>query len=212
MTSLKLTDNVERRHALSLQIKINQIVPPEWCSKCDVCCRFPEKDSFLAPYFSHDEIMAASEHGAGTKVHSVPNFVPNFASKKGGCKITLVPYKEGFICPEFNPDSAHCKIYDVRPLDCIIYPFAIMWSAEGKEIVLGVDMKCPYVVEFINSDSLKGAVPEMRNTIDSSPVLDIISENPDFVGPYQDDVTHAVVLTNLTQALASTGRRFRRQN
>src|SRR3990172_5150274 len=198
MTSLKLTDNVERRHALSLQIKINQIVPPEWCSKCDVCCRFPEKDSFLAPYFTHDEITAAS--------------VPDFASKKGGCKITLVPCKEGFICPEFNPVSAHCEIYDVRPLDCIIYPFAIMWSAEGKEIVLGVDMKCPYVVEFINSDSLKGAVPEMRNTIDSSPVLDIISENPGFVGPYQDDVTHAVVLTNLTQALASTGRRFRRQN
>ena len=182
----------------SLRFRDRIIVPPEWCFKCDVCCRFPEKDSFLAPYFTHDEITAAS--------------VPDFASKKGGCKITLVPCKEGFICPEFNPVSAHCEIYDVRPLDCIIYPFAIMWSAEGKEIVLGVDMKCPYVVEFINSDSLKGVVPEMRNTIDSSPVLDIISENPDFVGPYQDDVTHAVVLTNLTQALASTGRRFRRQN
>lgn len=188
----------------SLLFKINQIVPPEWCSKCDVCCRFPEKDSFLAPYFTRDEITSVLV--SGTELNSVLNFVavPDFVDRQGGCKITLTPFKEGYICPAFDPASAHCKIYDVRPLDCIIYPFAIMWSADGREIMLGLDMKCPYVAEFINSDSLKEAETEMRNTLDSSPVLDIISENPGLVGPYQDDVAQAIVLTNLTQALASS--------
>ena len=173
-------------------LKINQIVPPQWCFKCDVCCRFPEKDSFLAPYFTHDEINAVVEY----------NF-PNFVDNNGG-KIILTSFNEGYICPVFNPSTSRCKIYDIRPLDCVIYPFAIMWSADGREIVLGLDMKCPYVAEFINSDSLKEAVAEMRNTMDSSLVLDIISENPGLIGPYQDDVTHTAVLTNLTQALAGS--------
>ncbi len=172
------------------------IVPPEWCFKCDVCCRFPEKDSFLAPYFTHDEIT--SVYVSGAEFNSVPNFV----DKNGGGKIILTSFNEGYICPAFNPATSRCKIYDIRPLDCVIYPFAIMWSADGREIVLGLDMKCPYVAEFINSDSLKEAVVEMRNTMDSSPVLDIISENPGLVGPFQDDVAHAAVLTNLTKALA----------
>lgn len=180
-----------------LQFKINQIVPPEMCFKCDVCCRFPEKDSFLAPYFTREEIMGGFETVA---VGWAPP--TKKGGEWGGCKITLVPFREGYICPAFDPASAHCNIYDVRPLDCIIYPFAIMWSADGREIVLGLDIKCPYVLEFINSDSLKEAFVEMRNTMDSSPALDIISENPGLVGPFQDDVAHAVVLTNLTQALA----------
>ncbi|OHE58283.1 MAG: hypothetical protein A2Z47_04710 [Thermodesulfovibrio sp. RBG_19FT_COMBO_42_12] len=119
-----------------------------------------------------------------------------------GGKIILTPFKEAYICPAFNPATSHCRIYDIRPLDCIIYPFAIMWSAEGKEIVLGVDMKCPYIVEFINAGSLKESAIEMGKIIDSSPVRDIISENSALIGPYQDDVTRAVVLTNLTQAFA----------
>ncbi|MCC6544243.1 MAG: YkgJ family cysteine cluster protein [Nitrospirae bacterium] len=190
---------------------ITQIVPPEWCFKCDVCCRFPEKDSFLAPYFTHDEILTAlayvaeSAHAEGTAFYSVLNPPPH-----GGCKISLIPFEEGFICPEFNPVSAHCKIYDVRPFDCIIYPFALMWSAEGKEILLGVDMKCPYIAEFINSESLRDAYIEMSAIIDSSPVLDIISKNPAFIGPYQHDVSHAETLINLTQEI--TCSRYRGQN
>ncbi len=91
-------------------------------------------------------------------------------------------------------------IYNNRPLDCVIYPFAIMWSADRKEILLGVDMKCPYVEEYINSGTLADAETEMRSTLDSSPVLDIILDNPGLIGPFQDDVAHAAALTNLTRA------------
>lgn len=86
----------------------------------------------------------------------------------------------------------------------MIYPFAIMRSEDGGKIVLGLDMKCPYVAAFIHSDALREATEEMRNTIDSSPVLDIISENPGLIGPYQDDVSNPVVLTNLTLILTTS--------
>jgi len=154
-----------------------QIVPYDWCSRCDVCCRFPEKESFLAPYFTKDEISSAMQSGMNAS-----SFTAN-----SGCKITLTPYKEGYICPAFNPETTLCKIYDVRPIDCIIYPFAIMRSADGMEIVLGLDMKCPYVREFMY--------------IDPSPIIDIISENPGLIGPYQEDVSPVVVLKKLTLIL-----------
>ena len=168
-----------------------QIVPYDWCSRCDVCCRFPEKESFLAPYFTKDEISSAMQSGMNAS-----SFTAN-----SGCKITLTPYKEGYICPAFNPETTLCKIYDVRPIDCIIYPFAIMRSADGMEIVLGLDMKCPYVREFMYADSVKEAALAVANTIDSSPIIDIISENPGLIGPYQEDVSPVVVLKKLTLIL-----------
>ncbi len=34
-----------------------QIVPRQICFRCDVCCRFPEPDSFLRPYFTADRMV-----------------------------------------------------------------------------------------------------------------------------------------------------------
>lgn len=105
-----------------------QIVPSHVCVACDVCCRFPEAESFLRPYFTAQEIEAALARGLD------PAY---FADRRGG-QVSLVrnPAGEGFLCPAFDPATSHCRIYDVRPLDCQIYPLALMWgppSAAGKE-------------------------------------------------------------------------------
>ena len=42
---------------------VEQIVPSRVCFTCDVCCRFPERDSPLRPYFTREEIQAAFEIG-----------------------------------------------------------------------------------------------------------------------------------------------------
>ena len=56
------------------QTDIRQVVPPAWCEDCDVCCRFPEKNSYLAPYFTLEEIAVATEFlGVGTELNSVPD-------------------------------------------------------------------------------------------------------------------------------------------
>ncbi len=167
------------------RIGFRQVVPDEWCFSCDVCCRFPEKDSFLAPCFTQDEMNAARE-----KNPPLPPF--------NSCKITLTPYKEGFICPAFDPTAAHCKIYDIRPVDCMLYPFAIMWDAAGQEIVLGIDTKCPYVRKHQEDSLIKEASGEIADAIESPPLLDILSTNKGLIGPYQDDVIPVVALKTLT--------------
>ena len=41
-----------------------QIIPSEVCFSCDVCCRFLEADSPLAPIFTEIETEKAIAHGA----------------------------------------------------------------------------------------------------------------------------------------------------
>ncbi len=114
-----------------------QVVPDSACFRCDVCCRFPEADSFLRPYFTRLEIADAVAHG-------VPD---SFFSNQSGSQVDLVknPIGEGYLCPAFDLKSGRCGIYDVRPLDCQLYPLALMWDASGREVLLGWDSKCPFM-------------------------------------------------------------------
>src|SRR5438445_13763388 len=43
---------------------VEQIVPSRVCYTCDVCCRFPERDSPLRLYFTREEMQAAITRGA----------------------------------------------------------------------------------------------------------------------------------------------------
>ena len=206
---------MNRRNNPPLPPAIRQVVPPAWCEDCNVCCRFPEKNSFLAPYFTLEEIAVATEFpGVGTELNSVPdaNSLPFkgrdrvgmglFSGEpKTGSKITLLPYREGYICPAFNPAAAHCKIYEVRPIDCKLYPFAILWNPSGKEVLLGMDTKCPFVTEHAEDDLLKEASLEIASALESPPLLDILASNRDLIGPYQEDVIPLATLKGLTSRI-----------
>lgn len=152
-----------------LGILLPQLVPSQVCLSCDVCCRFPDRDSFLRPYFTAEEIQRAVARGIDRSHFPDPS----------GCQIALTPHPsgEGYLCPAFDPTTSHCRIYEDRPLDCQIYPLAVMWapptaageerearddrqessplpmarsplaaaSAEKLQVVLGWDTKCPYL-------------------------------------------------------------------
>ncbi|NGZ04662.1 MAG: hypothetical protein CV090_16600, partial [Nitrospira sp. WS238] len=116
-----------------------QLVPGSTCARCDVCCRFPEADSFLRPYFAQQEITDAVRQGVSEV--SFPD--------KSGSQVNLVknPTGEGYLCPAFDSTSGLCGIYKVRPLDCQIYPLVLMWNASSEEVLLGWDTKCPFMRE-----------------------------------------------------------------
>jgi Fe-S-cluster containining protein len=116
---------------------IPQHVPSPVCLSCDVCCRFPEVDSFLRPYFTAQEIAEAISRGIDADA---------FPDRQGSqIRVVPNPAGEGYVCSAFDPATSHCRIYEKRPLDCQIYPLAVMWSADGTEVVLGWDRKCPFL-------------------------------------------------------------------
>ena len=108
-----------------------QIIPSEVCFSCDVCCRFLEADSPLAPIFTETETEKAIVHGADPAL-----FRPQADGKSA--QIQLKPHNDSYICPFFEPETSHCTIYPIRPLDCQLYPtpFALMLSEDGNEVVL----------------------------------------------------------------------------
>ncbi|HMS84525.1 MAG TPA: phosphatidylglycerol lysyltransferase domain-containing protein [Nitrospira sp.] len=167
-----------------------QFVSGSACFRCDVCCRFPEGDSFLRPYFTRDEITEAVAQG-------IPD---SFFPDQTGSQINLVQNSggEGYLCPAFNAESGHCGIYNIRPLDCQLYPLALMWDASGQEVLLGWDTKCPFMREAI-PDSIRKHAAAVTTLLSTEVGLDKLVANPRLIGRFQDDV---VVLKPLPQLTA----------
>lgn len=191
------------RSTVSLSAPLPQVVPSRTCLTCDVCCRFPEPDSFLRPYFTGEEIVRAVERGAD------PGWFPDPA----GSQVTVVPNPqgEGYLCPAFDPETSHCRIYDVRPLDCQLYPFAVMWDAQHDRVLLGWDTKCPYMRENAgkgreargDGGEIEAYVDRIAGFIEREDTLELLTKNPQLVGRFQGDVIILRALPRLTERLSS---------
>jgi len=170
-----------------------QVVPSSACFQCDVCCRFPEADSFLRPYFAEQEIQAAVAHGL--PLGSFPD--------RSGSQIDLVenPLGEGYLCPAFDTASGRCGIYETRPLDCRLYPLALMWDAAHEEVVLGWDTKCPFMHEVVPAEIISYA-DRVADQLMTGTMTEMIVGNPRLIGRFQDDVVILKPLPHLTARLA----------
>ena len=169
-----------------------QLVPEAACFRCDVCCRFPEADGFLRPYFTRPEINDAVAHGVSE------SFFPD----KSGSQVDLVknPVGDGYLCPAFDPKSGRCGIYDVRPLDCRLYPLALMWDASGREVLLGWDSKCPFMTEAPSS-AIRDYGERVATTLADETIIETIVAHPRLIGPFQADVVVLKTLPDLTVRL-----------
>ena len=179
---------------MSQLISLEQIIPSKVCFSCDVCCRFLDQDSFLAPIFTQAEMEHAIENGVD------PNF---FRATTDGqsTQIALIPHGDMYICPCFKPETSECTIYSVRPLDCQIYPFALMYSQDQTEVVLGVDMICPYGETEIQTEAFQHYIDYMVGYLESNSVVEIITTNWKLIGPYQETVIIVRTLEKLTLAI-----------
>lgn len=175
---------------------IPQLIPSSRCLACDVCCRFPEQNSPLAPYFTAEEIRRAIERGLPPK---------RFADPKGG-RIKLIPHPngEGYICPAFDPTVNGCRIYDHRPLDCQLFPLALMWDPSRQTVLLGYDRKCPVVLESLFSEALFEYGRSMAARLETDGTIQTLRAHSGLIGAYQEDVMILTPLTRLTEAM--TGR------
>jgi Fe-S-cluster containining protein len=204
---------VEPNPAMTMQSELIQItplpqhVPSQVCLSCDVCCRFPDVDSFLRPYFTAHEIAEAISWGID------PEAFPD----RRGSQIRVIPNPagEGYVCSAFDAATSHCRIYDKRPLDCQIYPLAVMWSAAGTEVVLGWDSKCPFLGPRFEvrgprweagSESVEHYAEKIAALIERDEMVETFTRNPRLIGRYQDDVVVLRSLPRLTERLSKQPR------
>lgn len=192
-------------------VSLPQLVPSRTCLSCEVCCRFPEPDSLLRPYFTDQEILRAIDRGIDPV---------NFPAKDG-CQVRVVPNPvgEGYLCPAFDPATSECRIYDARPLDCQIYPLAVLWDAQHREVVLGWDRKCPFLAgegqeaicdrqeprregdESCPTPDLESYADRIASLIERDDILETFAGHPRLIGPFQEDVVILRPLPRLTARL-----------
>lgn len=144
----------------------------------------------MRPFFTAEEIEEAIEAG----------IAPEHFSNTEGTQIDLTPnpVDEGYVCPAFDSATSHCRIYDVRPLDCRLYPFALMWDDTYEHVVLGWDTKCPYMRETIPA-AIDRAADEIARWIEQDATMATIARYPRFIGRFQDDVIVLRSLDRLTE-------------
>ncbi len=177
--------------------KLYQIIPSEVCFSCDVCCRFLELDSPLAPIFAETEKQHAISQGATPA---------SFQLQADGesSRIKLKPYKDFYICPFFEPETSRCAIYTNRPLDCQLYPFALMFNEDRSSVVLGVDMLCPFGETHLATEVFQQHLRHVIDYVESEIVMEQIAANWSLIGEYQDTVkVFHTFNQNLTHAIAS---------
>ncbi|MGE0474031.1 MAG: YkgJ family cysteine cluster protein [Nitrospirales bacterium] len=187
-----------------------QVVPSEVCCRCEVCCRFPEAGSLLRPYFTDVEIGQAISHGIDSA----------YFTNRSGCQISVISDHtgDGYLCPAFDPETRHCRIYPVRPLDCQLYPFALMWSDAEDYVLFGWDPKCPFLLvqsgedlpPFLSDkdpsrltlpDSLVQQAHSVAGMLESKKTLEYLSTHPRLITAFQPDVVIIKRLNRLTAAL-----------
>ena len=164
-----------------MNAKLHQIIPSEVCFSCDVCCRFLEVNSPLAPIFTEVETERTITHGADATL-----FRPQADGKS--MQIQLIPHDDFYICPFFDPETSHCTIYPIRPLDCQLYPFALMFSEDRSEVVLGVDMLCPFGETYMETEAFQKHIRHIIEYVESEAVTAQIADNYSLIGDYQETV------------------------
>lgn len=177
--------------SVTLPTGLPQLVPSRTCLRCDVCCRFPDPDSVLRPYFTEREIGRAMAGGIeGTA----------FPSRRGS-QVLLVPDSlgGGYLCPAFDSTTSTCRIYEQRPFDCQLYPLALMWNETHDQVLLGWDTKCPFMREEI-PEAIRRHADRVIALLDQPDTHSQIVSHPRLIGRFQEDV---VVLARLPRLMES---------
>src|SRR5881396_3800620 len=160
------------------------------------CWRFPERNSPLRPYFTREEIQVAIARGIS------PDAFPDHT----GSKVAVVPQGEGYRCPAFQAETGRCGIYEDRPLDCRLYPVAVMWGREHADVVMGWDSKCPFIRDNLESAESRAYVERTAAFLESQEAVQVFISNQQLIGSYQDDVIVLRRLDRLTQGLRTASQ------
>jgi len=160
---------------------IKQFVPQEYCLKCKGCCRFKEADSAWSPCLLDEEIQDLLDK----------NIPAVYIS--GTRKIMPVsnPKEEGFVCPFLGMQDNKCRIYELRPFECQLYPFLI--NLRNKKVILSVDLNCPYIYEKTGTREFKDYLDHLGAYLNSPKQLKVLKDNPQIIQAYEE-VSEAVEL------------------
>ena len=153
---------------------IKQFVPSEVCLKCKGCCRFNDMNSVWAPCLLDEDIQNLLDRDIPSAVISIDK------------RLLSIPVEGAatYLCPFLGSDGNKCKVYDIRPFECQLYPFLL--SVRNKKINLTIDLNCPYASEMVNKKEFKDYMEYLTAYLNSPAQVELLKENPHILQAYED--------------------------
>lgn len=114
---------------------LSEILSPDKCAECRVCCVFDRSDAWEMPLITPE---------LSEKLKS--NF-PHIKLRKpfdnSRCKVTEAEFDENGLCACPMLTEKGCALGDDKPFDCRIWPFRVM--KRGNLLLLTLSPVCEYV-------------------------------------------------------------------
>jgi Fe-S-cluster containining protein len=179
-----------------MELKLLPSLPPsEACFACCGCCVFLTSDAPWIPYFRKEEINQAII--AGISQNAFPS--------QQGSHIIPVSHGDAFRCPALDPDTHSCTIYNVRPLDCFIYPFILMWDRAHKMIFLTLHEACPFVFTQTNPlpETLVCRGADLTLMLQTPQMIESLRAHPGMIMATQPDTILIAPLDRLTKVMTN---------
>lgn len=167
------------------------------CLRCEVCCRFPDATSPLAPFFSNAEIERVVACGMPRGAFPPGTYGPGHAAE-------LAASGSIFQCPAFDVSSNSCTLYAARPLDCRLYPFMLMYDRLGEKAWLGLDSYCPVVNSRKSGPNFSSCVSRLAELLDGT-LRGRVWDSRGMVTAWKEHVHPLVELPGLSRDLCSAG-------
>ncbi len=174
---------------------MKQILPEGICRKCkDPCCHFLKGEDEHAPFFTegqHSEILKR-----GFKV------MRRLKDRKVW-QPKLRREKDDYVCA-FLVDNK-CAVYDIRPLECRLWPFFITFNPEKTKVMLSLDLEtfCPGIGKnFLKTESGKQYAEYLIDFLSSPHIVAFFSENPGLIHLYDPQFTCIGEIRKLSEVLA----------
>jgi len=154
------------------------------CANCkicrDICCYYGKNEQECSPIFTKENAEKI-EKKFGKKI-----FKP-FENSKRIFQLKLIKSKKPsiYICPFFDEETKKCTIYNLRPLDCILFPFTLV-RRNGK-IYLGIvnEKMCP-PMKNVTKEDIENAKKILIKKIKKEKIGDVFRKYPDLILDYEN--------------------------
>jgi Fe-S-cluster containining protein len=160
------------------------ITKTEHCSECRECCKFTEDEKEYGILMTSDEMKKIKQRVQDVKII-------NHNGSENVFKADLIKSKTEkgiYVCPYLVEESHECKIYDIVPFECKLWPFEIIKSDENSCVNLMCYEKkyCPSL-QKISEKEFEEYKEYLIKLLTSDEYKAMIKRHPELAGPDEDD-------------------------
>lgn len=121
----------------------------------------------------------------------MPHLLSEEKPRLGKIRLLADSAQGNFICAFLNKESNKCKVYQLRPFECQLYPF--VFNRQDNKVFFAADLKCPYLKDNFKSPEFKEYAQHLIAMIKSPSFLNILKANPELVQSYPGVVALAAL-------------------